>query len=322
MMEVIEEEAAAGFLAQEISRGRAGPHDIEYDALLANRRALDDPEVIPVSPGEALRLRIIAASAATNFIVTTGALHATLAAVDGMDISPLPGDSFELAVAQRIDLLVKIPDGREGAYPILAQGEGVVLRCGVILATPNAAIPQIADNASEPTGMLGISQELLLKAARPLPKRPIDRDIPVALGGQMAGYVWTINGRSYPDAPPLTVKQGERVRMTLANSTPMGHPMHLHGHTFQVVEIDGYAIDGALRDTLNVPSGSTIKIEFDADHFGIWAFHCHILYHMAAGMFTVVKYEGYDAKHWQPEKTASELDDLNQLTADDRERGR
>ena len=62
-----------------------------------------------------------------------------------------------------------------------------------------------------------------------------------------------------------------------------------------------------MRDTVEVPPKSTMTIAFDANNPGIWAFHCHILYHLATGMFTVVKYEGADDKYWQPEKTFTEL---------------
>ena len=70
--------------------------------------------------------------------------------------------------------------------------------------------------------------------------------------------------------------------------------MHLHGHDFQVVEIDGEKISGALRDTLMVPPGSKMTVAFDADNAGVWPMHCHLLYHLDTGMFTVVKYDGAD----------------------------
>jgi Multicopper oxidase len=83
--------------------------------------------------------------------------------------------------------------------------------------------------------------------------------------------------------------------------------MHLHGHVFEVSEIDGKKITGARRDTILVPAKSTIKIVFDADNPGVWAYHCHIVYHLAAGLFSVLKYEDADEKFWQPEKTKLEL---------------
>jgi FtsP/CotA-like multicopper oxidase with cupredoxin domain len=123
----------------------------------------------------------------------------------------------------------------------------------------------------------------------------------------MANYNWTINGLAYPNNNSLEVKEGERVGILIRNDTGMSHPMHLHGHDVQVVEIDGKSVNGALRDTLIVPPKSAIKVIFDANNPGIWAFHCHILYHSAAGMFTVLKYEGANTELWRPEKTLSEL---------------
>ena len=75
-------------------------------------------------------------------------------------------------------------------------------------------------------------------------------------------------------------------------------------HDFQVVEIDGEKMSGALRDTLMVPPRSEMTVAFDADNVGVWPMHCHLLYHLDTGMFTVVKYEGADAKFWQPDAQA------------------
>jgi FtsP/CotA-like multicopper oxidase with cupredoxin domain len=115
--------------------------DVKYDALLTNRRTLSDPEMVRVQPGQTVRLWIIAAGSATSFFIDTGTFEIQAIAVDGADIVPLSGQRFELAIAQRLDLRVTIPAG-EGAYPILAQGEGTDLRTGLILATPYTTIPQ------------------------------------------------------------------------------------------------------------------------------------------------------------------------------------
>src|SRR5258708_13264407 len=96
--------------------------------------------------------------------------------------------------------------------------------------------------------------------------------------------------------------------------TGMSHPMHINGHVFEVTEIDGQKITGAKRDTILVPPKSTFKAIFDANNPGVWAYHCHILYHLATGMFTVLKYENADTKFWKPDKTPSELENPLQLT--------
>jgi FtsP/CotA-like multicopper oxidase with cupredoxin domain len=155
-------------------------------------------------------------------------------------------------------------------------------------------------------------------AKEPLPDKPVQRTLPSVLGGNMMTYIWTINGAPYPNRNSLNVKQGERVELVISNTTGMSHPMHLHGHVFEVTEIDGHKIAGAKRDTILVPPKSTIKVVFDANNPGVWAYHCHILYHLATGMFTVVKYENADTRFWKPDKTSSELEnplELNNATA-------
>jgi FtsP/CotA-like multicopper oxidase with cupredoxin domain len=286
-------------LVRTIVRAPEAEVDVKYDALIANRRTLDDPEIISVNAGEWVLLRLIAASSNQNFYVDTGGLEAELLAVDGKGVQPIKGNFFQLGVAQRLDLKVTIPkDG--GAYPILAQGEGTKLLCGVVLTTKNASAPKLSRTASISTASLDNTQEQRLRAVKALPDRSIDRTLPAALGGNMATYVWTINGAAYPNKNSLDIQSGQRVGIAFTNSTNMGHPMHLHGHDFQVVEIDGEKVPGALRDTLMVPPRSKMTVAFDADNAGVWPMHCHLLYHLDTGMFTVVKYDGADTKFWQP----------------------
>jgi FtsP/CotA-like multicopper oxidase with cupredoxin domain len=293
--------------------------DVKYDALLANRRTIDDPQVFEAKPGQGVLLRLMAAASATNFFIDTGKLDATIVATDGENVQPLKGNLFQLALAQRLDLIVTIPQ-TGGVFPILALGEGTALQAGVLLAMPGAKIPkqQLAIRAQKTMGGLDNTQEIHLMAKEPLPDKPVQRSLPSVLGGNMMTYTWTINGAAYPNRNSLNVKEGERVELVISNTTGMFHPMHLHGHVFEVTEIDGQKIAGAKRDTILVPPKSTIKVVFDADNPGVWAYHCHILYHLATGMFTVVKYENADTKFWKPERTESELEnplELNNATA-------
>jgi FtsP/CotA-like multicopper oxidase with cupredoxin domain len=190
----------------------------------------------------------------------------------------------------------------------------------VLLATPGAKIPKqsLGIRAQKTMGGLDNTQEIRLIAKEPLPDKPVQRSLPSVLGGNMETYTWTINGTPYPNRNSLNVKEGERVELVISNTTGMSHPMHLHGHVFEVTEIDGRKIAGARRDTILIPPKSTIKVAFDANNPGVWAYHCHILYHLATGMFTVLKYENADTKYWKPDGTASELEnplELNNATA-------
>jgi FtsP/CotA-like multicopper oxidase with cupredoxin domain len=125
----------------------------------------------------------------------------------------------------------------------------------------------------------------------PLAARQVDRHLNLDLTGNMARYQWSLNGRVYENRIPLLVAEGERVEIVMRNKTGMAHPMHLHGHQFQVVALHDKPIEGAMRDTVMVPPKRSVTIAFDADNPGRWAFHCHNLYHMAAGMFTSLEYE-------------------------------
>jgi FtsP/CotA-like multicopper oxidase with cupredoxin domain len=125
----------------------------------------------------------------------------------------------------------------------------------------------------------------------PLAQRTADRVHTLNLTGDMSKYIWSINNVVWtPEVPPLPIARGERVELILVNQTGMPHPMHLHGHEFQVVEIDGRRFSGAVRDTVLVTPGRKVAIAFDANNPGTWAFHCHLLYHLDAGMFTTLRY--------------------------------
>jgi FtsP/CotA-like multicopper oxidase with cupredoxin domain len=264
-------------------------NDVNYDAYLANRRTLADPEVVRVERGGRVRLRIINASAATAYWVDLGGAGATLIAVDGTPVQPVAGTRFPLSMAQRIDLLVDVPAG--ATVPVLAQREGDVVRTGLVLAAPGAAVARIGD-ADAKAPPLDLDLERRLVPATPLPQRAVDRTVRVDLAGGMTPYAWSLNGAYWPKPELIRVKTGERVMLDIVNGTMMAHPMHLHGHAFQVVEIDGAALSGAVRDTVLVAPMGRVGVVFDADNPGRWPFHCHNLYHMATGMMTDVLYDG------------------------------
>jgi FtsP/CotA-like multicopper oxidase with cupredoxin domain len=275
-----------------MSKGDAGPdlNDVKYNAFLANERTLAEPEIIKVEPGGRVLLRMINSSSMSAFHIGLGELDGELIAVDGFAIEPVRGRSFPAAVAQRLDIRLSLPPG-PGAYPILAQLEGERKQTGVVLVAGGAQVARIPDAAEAPSAPLNLDLERALRAKKPLPERKADRVHTLNLTGEMAGYVWSINNVVWnKDVPPLPVATGERVELVFVNQTPMPHPMHLHGHEFQVVEIDGMRFPGAVRDTILVTPGRRVVVAFDANNPGWWALHCHLLYHLEAGMFTTIKY--------------------------------
>jgi FtsP/CotA-like multicopper oxidase with cupredoxin domain len=262
-------------------------NDIEYDAYLANDRTLDDPEVVRVDKGGRVRLRIINGATATGFTIDTGRVEARLVAVDGQPVVPILGHLFPVTMGQRIDLVLEIPKDAQGV-PILALRENAPERTGIFLATTDARVGKLATAGERKGPVLDLALERQLRATRPLSARAADRTITTELQGNMEGYTWSQSGFE----APVRVRRGERVSIVMRNTSMMTHPMHLHGHRFQVLGVDGVQVAGAIRDTVLVPPGSSVMIGFEADNAGTFAFHCHHLYHMAAGMMGFITYDG------------------------------
>ncbi len=140
-----------------------------------------------------------------------------------------------------------------------------------------------------------------LKAQDPLYEvREPTREIELRLTGNMERYTWSINGVKYEDADPIRLKYGERVRFKFVNETMMTHPMHLHG-MWSILDV-GAGQWNPIKHTVSVQPGTTVYMETEVDAPGQWAFHCHLSYHAAAGMFRKVIVEG------GPESTQAKTD--------------
>ena len=136
-----------------------------------------------------------------------------------------------------------------------------------------------------------------LRAAKPLyPEREPTREIELRLTGNMERYSWSINGVKYEDADPIRLQYGERVRFKFVNETMMTHPMHLHG-MWSILDV-GAGQWNPVKHVVSVAPGTTLFMETEVDAPGQWAFHCHLSYHAASGMFRKVIVEG------GPEKAA------------------
>lgn len=117
--------------------------------------------------------------------------------------------------------------------------------------------------------------------------RAPSRTIDVHLTGNMERFMWSFDGKAMSDTmEPIPFTQGERVRVRLINDTMMGHPIHLHGHFFELVT--GHGDHAPRKHSVLVQPGGTLSFDVTADAAGDWAFHCHLLYHMMAGMMRVV----------------------------------
>ena len=141
-----------------------------------------------------------------------------------------------------------------------------------------------------------------LKAQRPLyALRKATREIELRLTGNMERYIWSINGKKYQDDEEIRLKYGERVRFKFVNETMMSHPMHLHG-MWSILDT-GAGKWNPVKHVVSVAPGTTVYMETEVDAPGQWAFHCHLSYHAAAGMFRKVVVEGGPPKTAQADQS-------------------
>ncbi len=141
--------------------------------------------------------------------------------------------------------------------------------------------------AGTPPGNKALSYADLRYAGIQDDTRQPEREILVRLGGNMERFIWTINDKKFEDSGPINLKYGERVRLKFVNDTMMAHPMHLHG-MFVQLENGQPAEKLPNKHTVIVAPGQTYSVLLTADQPGEWAFHCHLLFHMSAGMMNKV----------------------------------
>jgi len=264
--------------------GDAG--DVTYPLFLLNGRPPTDPASFEAKPGERIRMRLINAGADTAFRVALGGHRLQVTHTDGFPVDPVDVDAVLLGMGERYDATVTVTGS--GAFPLVALAEGknaqalAVLRSGSGDPPPADAHPAELDGRLLVLGDLKADQTAALTAGKP------DRTHQVVLTTDRDRYRWRINGRTFDDRVPLGLRQGQRVRLIFDNRTSMFHPMHLHGHTFQVVGPAG--APGPRKDTVIVRPDEQIAVDLIADNPGQWVLHCHNIYHMEAGMMTTLSY--------------------------------
>ena len=312
------------------------------------------------TPGDRVRLRIVNASAMTNFNVRLPGLSMTVVQCDGQHVQPVETDEFQIGIAETYDVIVQPGDAKP--YGLIAEA---IDRSGLVRATlapqmglvapipdlrprplltmkdmgmdmsgmdmgqggvidlskpandsmaghsmkmldPSVA-PQVpmgpgvatlssmpADRTGDrPTGLEDVDHRVLtyadLRALEPNSDiRSPTRALDIHLTANMERYMWSFDGVKLSDgAEPIAFHHMERVRVTLINDTMMLHPIHIHGHFFQLLTGED-ATHNPRKHTVNVLPGGKISLDLTADALGDWAFHCHMLMHMHAGMMRVV----------------------------------
>ncbi|MER6363185.1 multicopper oxidase family protein [Kitasatospora sp. NPDC001527] len=267
----------------ELLGGDAG--DVRYPHHLVNGRIAADPEVYRSGPGRRVRLRIVNAGGDTAYRLALGGHRLTVTHTDGYPVRHEEVDALLVGMGERYDALVTLQDG---VFPLTALAEGKNAAGRALVRTGAGEAPAESVRPAELNGRILAADALRAADEVRLPSRRPDRTHRIELTGGMARYDWALDGRPFDMADPAAraflVGGGERVRLEFVNRTEMWHPMHLHGHTFQVGE------QGPRKDTVIVLPGRTVTCDFDADNPGRWMTHCHNAYHGEAGMMGLLAY--------------------------------
>ena len=263
--------------------GDAG--DVAYPYYLINGRIPAAATTLNAKPGQRIRIRFINSGSDTAFRVALAGHSMTVTHTDGFPVVPTQVDALLIGMAERYDVIVTAADG---VFPLVAAAEGKNAVARALLVTGSGSQPDPQFRPAELSKRVGTIDMFTATTSVNLGSAEPNLNLPVVLGGDMAKYVWTINGEPYSKTNPLHVRQGQRPTITFDNQTMMYHPIHLHGHTFQLIKSDG--TPGARKDTVIVLPKQKIGAVLVADNPGLWMLHCHNTYHAYAGMQTRLDY--------------------------------
>jgi FtsP/CotA-like multicopper oxidase with cupredoxin domain len=253
-----------------------------------NDKALGGGEPIRVREGQRILIHFCNASAIENRRV---ALAGHQMRVIGMDGNPVPTpklvDSVFLGAGERID--VEITMNKPGVW-ILGSTEKMVREAGL------GVVVEYAGQRKQPTWVdpkkfpwdyanFGIAAPTL-----PAPKNVIDMRFEKIPRGMGKFNVWTVNGTPYPHENEFLLQRGERYRLIMRNWSDDAHPMHLHRHLWELVEMNGKPMGGLIKDTVVIPYYGRAVVDFTADQPGLSLFHCHIQQHMDYGFKALFRY--------------------------------
>ncbi len=277
--------------------------------------------------GDRVRLRIINGSSMSFFDIRIPGLTLTVVAADGQDVEPVTVDEFRIAPAEVYDVMVEPKDDR--AYTIFAQSmdrsgyargtlaPAMGMQADIPCLDPRPVLsmsdmgmgggsgnygPNVDSVAVNPNtdiddpgvglrdnGRRALTYADLHTIGGSIDAREPGREIRLHLTGHMQRFVWSFDGRKFSESEPLKFKYGERLRVVLVNDSMMTHPIHLHGMWSEVESPEGQF--QVRKHTVLVQPSQQLSYGVSANALGRWAFHCHLLYHMEAGMFREVVVE-------------------------------
>ncbi len=267
--------------------------EVAFSAHCINGAAYPNTKRLAVKVGQHVRLRILNANPTQTRYVRLAGHRLTVTHSDGNPLArPIEVDALRVGVAERYDAWFEV--SAPGSWllqglssdPLAYEQAAVVHTDGMEQAPPMASSQSLE-------GVDFLTYEKAGGTGGALPAQSGAHYDFTLDGGKYGSSRWTINGQTYPNTPKIYVHRNDIVNVRFLNKTDMEHPMHLHGHVFEVTEIDGTALMRPLaKDTSLVrANGGTLSWRFRANSpAGKWLLHCHNAIHMMDGMMTLVEY--------------------------------
>ncbi|MCQ6275346.1 multicopper oxidase family protein [Bacillus sp. V3B] len=275
-------------------------HDMSaYDIFTINGKSGDNIEPLMVKEGEKVRIRLI------NVGYMSHELHLhghdfKIAAIDGQELNEpqeLKDQVIAIAPGERYDIEFTADNPGEWFIECHGDMEGTD---GMKTTIQYERITESKDKSNQDKELpeFTFTNYGGSKEGKFTLNQDYDVEYTMDLNTAMQGeeMVYTINDKTFPNTNNINVKEGDFVKVNLVNNSMMDdHPMHLHGHFFQVLSKNGKPIEGSpiIKDTINLKPGDEYVVAFKADNPGNWLFHCHDLHHATAGMVNMVKYDGF-----------------------------
>jgi FtsP/CotA-like multicopper oxidase with cupredoxin domain len=265
------------------------PNGLEVNAPLysINDKMLGAGDPLRVQPGQRILMHLLNASAAQIHRVALPAHKFQVIALDGNPVpAPQPVDTIEIAPGERVDAIVEMKN--PGVW-ILGELRNDARQSGMGIVVEYANQKQRAVWLPPPTSRWDYSL-FGTTAPHPAPDQTIDMVFEKVPGGPRGINHWLVNGKEYPHEREFVFRQGRRYRLVFHNRSDDSHPLHMHRHRFELVELNGKPTSGIKKDTVIVPAFGRVTVDLVADQPGLTLFHCHIQQHMDFGFMALFRY--------------------------------
>jgi FtsP/CotA-like multicopper oxidase with cupredoxin domain len=261
--------------------------EVGYQMFSINDKAMGAGEPIRVRPGQRVLMRILNASASMNRRLALPGHRFQVLAMDGNKVpAPQSVDALELGPGERVDAMVEMNQPGNWVFGTTTDdarngGMGIVVEYANQHKQPQWIAP--AKSVWDYT-VFGRA------ASQPAPEATIDMIFEKIPSGAGLFNSWTVNGKEYPHDQEFVLKQGSRYRLVFRNRSEDAHPLHMHRHLFELVDINGKPTAGVMKDTVIVPTYGRATVDMVADQPGLTLFHCHIQQHMDYGFKALFRY--------------------------------